>query len=237
VPLPNVPTALSLSPSGSDDTVAIQHAIDQVSLMPLRNGFRGAVVLSPGIFVCSKALSITASGVVLRGSGPLSGGTTLKLIGEPHVAITILGKEEVKVVGAVAHISQTYVPAGSHSIVLDNASGFAVGDTIRITRYTTPQWLHYMGMDKMTRDGEPQTWVGDSISTLRLVTNRDGNTLNLDVPLADSYDRQYLPAPGAEVTKATIQGRIERDGIEALHIEAPARKVAFTDELFRAVNF
>jgi len=129
------------------------------------------------------------------------------------------------------------VPAGSHSIVLDNASGFAVGDTIRITRYTTPQWLHYMGMDKMTRDGEPQTWVGDSISTLRLVTNRDGNTLNLDVPLADSYDRQYLPAQGAEVTKATIQGRIERDGIEALHIEAPARKVAFTDELFRAVNF
>ena len=237
VPLPNVPTMINLTPSGSDDSVAIQHAIDQVSLMPLRNGFRGAVVLAPGTFICTKGLGITASGVVLRGSGPLTGGTTLKLIGEPHVAITILGREEVRVVGPVAHISQAYVPAGSHSIALDNASAFVVGDTIRITRYTTPQWLHYMGMDRMMRDGEPQTWVGDSISTLRVVTNRDGNTLNLDVPLADSYDRTYLPAEGAEVTRVAIEGRIEQDGIEALHIKAPARKVAFTDELFRAVNF
>jgi len=237
VPLPSVPTVLKLAPSGTDDSVAIQHAIDQVSLMPLRNGFRGAVVLAPGTFICSKALSITTSGVVLRGSGPLAGGTTLKLTGEPHAAITVAGKEEVHSVGFAAHILQAYVPSGAHSITLDNASGFRAGDAIRITRYTTPQWLHYMGMDKMMRDGEPETWVGDSISTLRVVTGHDGNSLNLDVPVADSYDRKYLPPEGAEVTKVSIEGRIEQDGIEALHIEAPARKVAFTDELFRAVNF
>lgn len=63
------------------------------------------------------------------------------------------------------------------------------------------------------------------------------DTLNLDVPLADSYDRKYLPAEGAEVSKVAIEGRIEQDGIESLHIEAPTRKVAFTDELFRAMNF
>ncbi len=193
VPLPSVPTVLKLAPSGTDDSVAIQHAIDQVSLMPLRNGFRGAVVLAPGTFICSKALSITTSGVVLRGSGPLAGGTTLKLTGEPHAAITVAGKEEVHSVGFAAHILQAYVPSGAHSITLDNASGFRAGDAIRITRYTTPQWLHYMGMDKMMRDGEPETWVGDSISTLRVVTGHDGNSLNLDVPVADSYDRKICP--------------------------------------------
>lgn len=236
VPLPSVPTVLNLTPSGSDDSVAIQRAIDQVSSMPLKNGFRGAVALAPGTFMCSKTLSINASGVVLRGSGPLPGGTTLKLTAEPHVAITISGREQIRSLGAVAHIPLAYIPSGARSITLDNASPFAAGDTIRITRYTTPQWLRYMGMDRMVRDGEPETWVGNSISTFRVVASRDGNALHLDVPLADSYDRQYLPSEGAEVAKVAIDGRIEQDGIEALHIVAPARKVAFTDELFRAVS-
>lgn len=236
VSLPAVPTVQNLVPSGGDDSAAIQHAIDQVSSMPLRNGFRGAVFLGPGTFICGKTLSIATSGVVLRGSGPLAGGTTLELTGEPHVAITISGKEQVRSLGVVAHISQAHVPAGTLSITLDDASTFQASDTIRITRYTTPQWLHYMGMDRMVRDGKAETWVGNSISTFRVVTSRDRNTLHLDVPLADSYDRKYLPSGGAEVTKVAIDGRIEQDGMEALHIIAPARNVTFADELFRAVN-
>jgi hypothetical protein len=88
----------------------------------------------------------------------------------------------------------------------------------------------------MVRDGEPETWVGNSISTLRMVTARHENELRLDVPLTDSYDRRFLPTDGAAVTKVTITGRIEQDGIESLHIVAPARSVAFSDPLFRAVN-
>ena len=67
VALPRVPQALSLAPSGADDTAAIQHAIDQVSALPLKNGFRGAVVLVPGTFLCQGTLNVNASGVVLRG--------------------------------------------------------------------------------------------------------------------------------------------------------------------------
>jgi hypothetical protein len=234
--LPRVSAVLTVKPSGADDTVAIQHALDQVSSMPPKDGFRGAVLLAPGTFSCSATLHITASGVVLRGSGPLNGGSTLKLTGEPHVAIAISGNEEIQDLGAVAHIAELYVPSGEQSITLDNAASVAVGDIIRITRYTTPQWLHYMGMDKMVRDGEAEIWVGKSISTLRMVTARQGNELRLEVPLTDSYDRRFLPTDGAEVTKVTITGRIEQDGIESLHIVAPARSVAFTDPLFRAVN-
>jgi hypothetical protein len=234
--LPSVSAVLTVKPSGADDTAAIQQAIDQVSSMPLKDGFRGAVLLAPGTFSCSATLHIAASGVVLRGSGPVNGGTTLKLTGEPHVAIAISGNEEIQNLGAVAHIADLYVPSGAQSITLDNASSVAVGDTIRITRYATPQWLHYMGMDKMVRDGKPETWVGNSISTLRMVTARRDNELRLDVPLTDSYDRGFLQTDGAEVTKVTITGRIEQDGIESLHIVAPARSVEFTDPLFRAVN-
>lgn len=236
IPLPRVPAGPALGPSGGDDTIAIQHAIDQVSLVPLKNGFRGAVVLAAGTFLCSATLNITASGVVLRGNGPASNATILKMMGEPHVAIEVSGKQEIQGVGHAAHIVESYVPSGAQSVTLDDASSFATGDTIRITRYTTPQWLHFMGMDKMVRDGQSETWVGNSISTLRVVTNREGSELHFDVPLTDSYDRKYLPPEGAEVTKVLVRGRIEQDGIESLHIVAPGRRVAFDDPLFRAIN-
>ncbi len=236
VPLPHVPVARTVSPSGADDTAAIQHAIDEVSAMPLVHGFRGAVLLTPGIFQCSGTLTISASGVVLRGSGVMQSGTTIQMTGKPHVAIAISGQQKVQVLGSPAHITDSYVPSGSQSITLDNASSFAPGDTIRITRYTTPQWLHFMGMDNMVRDGKAETWVGNYISTIRTVTARQGNVLTLDVPLTDSYDRKYLPPEGAEVVKVAITGRIEQDGVESLHIVAPARDVAFDDPLFRAIS-
>src|SRR5688500_13091906 len=48
VAIPNVPVTRTVKPSGGeDDTVAIQAAIDEVSALPLKGGFRGAVVLAP----------------------------------------------------------------------------------------------------------------------------------------------------------------------------------------------
>jgi len=239
IPMPRVAAAGPvIAPSGDDDTAAIQTAIDQVSALPLKNGFRGAVVLAAGTFLCSGPLNITASGVVLRGNGPGPNGdpTILKMTGDPHVAIAISGNQEIQLLGSSAHVVEPYVPSGAQSITLDDASSFAPGDTIRITRYTTPQWLHFMGMDRMVRDGKAETWVGNSISTLRVITRLEANQLHLDVPLTDSYDRKYLPPEGAEVTKVALTGRIEQDGIEGLHISAPPRHVAFDDPAFRAIN-
>src|SRR5690606_32002648 len=40
-PLPNVPTVISLRPSGNDDTEQIQQAIDKLAAMPVgKEGFR-----------------------------------------------------------------------------------------------------------------------------------------------------------------------------------------------------
>lgn len=77
--LPLVPAKLTLSPTGGDDLLAIQNAIDQLTAMPLVNGFRGAVVLSANTFFVSGTININASGVVLGGSG--SGGTLIESTG------------------------------------------------------------------------------------------------------------------------------------------------------------
>jgi len=235
--LPRVRAAVTLSPSGGDDSAAIQHAIDQVSSLRLQDDTRGAVVLGPGTFHASATLRIEASGVVLRGSGTGPAGTTLELTGEPHLAVAVGGQEQIQPVGTVAHIAEGYVPSGAQSIAVDNTSEIAPGDTIRITRGVTSAWLHFMGMDHMARNGKPETWVGNSISTLRTITAREGNVLRLDVALTDSYDRQYLPPEGAAVSRVLVTGRIEQDGIEDMHIVAPARTVALSAPLFRAIRF
>jgi hypothetical protein len=237
VPLPSrLPIRTTVAPSGGDDTAAIQKAIDEVSAMPLKDGIRGVVLLKAGTFLCGEKLSIKASGVVLHGAGPTEGGTTLKLIGEPHTAIAIDGDHEEKVVGTPAHIVESYVPSGAQSITVDDGSAFAPGDSIRITRETTPKWRHLMEMDKMVRDGKAETWVGPRIATLRKVAARTGNVLTLDVPLTDSYDREYLQPEGAEVAKVEISGTIEQDAVESLHIVAPARTVSLDDPLFGAME-
>jgi len=233
VPIPpRLHIGRTVAPSGGDDSATIQKAIDEVSAMPLKDRFRGAVVLKPGTFQCSVTLKIAASGVVLHGAGPTDGGSILKLTGEPHGAIAIAGKQEVTVVGAPTHIAEPYVPSGALTITVEDGSAFAAGDTIRITRNTTDAWLHFMGMDKMIRDGKAETWVGPRIATLRAVKARKGNELTLDVPLTDSYDRAYLQPEGAEVAKVMVTGDLEQDAVEGLHIIAPARTVSLDDPLF-----
>jgi hypothetical protein len=55
----NVPVEATVKPSGGPDDIAnIQAAIDKVSAMEAVNGFRGAVLLEPGAFTCSRAISI-----------------------------------------------------------------------------------------------------------------------------------------------------------------------------------
>src|SRR5580765_4534243 len=70
VALPDVAVKQTVKPSGGeDDTAAIQAAIDSVSALKPDGKFRGAVLLEPGNFTCSRTITMPVSGVVLRGSG------------------------------------------------------------------------------------------------------------------------------------------------------------------------
>jgi hypothetical protein len=82
-----------------------------------------------------------------------------------------------------------------------------------------------MGMDILSRDGKPQTWIkaGTLINADRVVKSVAGNTITFDVPLSDSYDATYLNPPGSSVVKYTFSGRIEQVGFESVRVVAPAQ--------------
>lgn len=94
----NVPVKITLEPTGSEnDSAMIQDAINQVSAMPLdENGFRGAVLLKAGLYKIDGKLTISTSGVVLRGEDQLPaahGGTELIATAERlHSFINIKGE-------------------------------------------------------------------------------------------------------------------------------------------------
>jgi len=70
VSAPTVPAAISVRPTGGDDTELLQQAINHLSALPVReNGFRGALLLRPGRYRVAGHLEMRTGGVVLRGSG------------------------------------------------------------------------------------------------------------------------------------------------------------------------
>lgn len=242
IALPTVPVKRMVKPSGgTDDTQLIQNAIDEVSVMPLQNGFRGAIELAPGTFICSGSLILSASGVVLHGSGSGAGGTTIKMVGNDHTAI-IIGKGNTKIplgrteradssmVSATkTSITDTYVPSGSISFNVADASAMTVGDTIAIVRPVTESWVHFMRMDDLVRDEKKQTWIkaGARGITKRKIVAIAGNKLTVDIPLADSYDAQFLNPPGIMVVKVKPVARITQVGVENIHIQCPPLEIDY----------
>lgn len=258
VALPTIPVVKTVKPSGAaDETEAIQSAINEVAAMPLKNGFRGAVLLEPGTYICSNSIAIVTNGIVLRGSG--TNETTIQMTGRRHVAIrTGFGfgggrgrryrraenpdEEGLSQTNAVAmaqtFIADPYVPSGAKTFTVASAKGFAVGDTIEIRRPITAAWVHFMNMDTLTRNGRPQTWIRTNtvIPIERRIARISGNKITLDVPLSDSFDSKYLNPPGTVVAKIAPPRRLTHIGIEDLHIESPLQRVNHTQELYTAVR-
>lgn len=237
VALPIVPTIITVKPlPGVDATRSIQDAIDAVAAMPLKNGFRGAVQLATGTFTCKGTITISASGIVLRGSGSGAGGTTIMMEGSKHSAIIISNRGSFKNSGSEkrsnavsAKITDAYVPSGAATFTVDNASSFSVGDIIAIQRPVTDSWVHFIGMDNLVRDGKPQTWIGKSRSELaeRKIIAISGNRISINIPLPDSYNAAYLNPPGTIVRKISTDQRITQVGIENFHIQCPPLDIAY----------
>ncbi len=225
VKLPTVPVKKTVSPSGGDDTAAIQAAINEVSQGELRDGFRGAVLLARGIFHCSQPLTIQASGVVLRGSGSAADGTTIQMSGSPHLCFSIGGDGAAKAVGTPVAITDAYVPSGTFSFHVSHADSFKSGDTVLINRPATPAWVKFMGMDTLVRNGKAEHWVSGEMHTERAIKKISGNEITLDVPLADSFDAKYLNPPGGSVVKCDLSARLTQIGVEQLRIVSPPQAV------------
>lgn len=236
VQIPDVPVKITLSAKAGDNTDAIQQAIDRVSEMKPEKGFRGAVLLRPGTYDCSRELLIRAGGVVLRGSGSGVDGTILNMTGAPHTCLVLRGTPEVKMTGSPAQISDSYVPSGSDSFGLTNVSGLTVGDTVQIIRPVTESWVHFMGMDHLVRDGKKQTWITGEIATERIIRAISGKQVSVDVPLTDSFDSKYLNPPGTSLVKISTSGEIGQIGVENLRIVSPEQSGTINERQHKAIT-
>ena len=235
VAFPDVPVKKTVRPlgNGADDTKSIQAAIDDVAALPMKNGFHGAVLLDPGVYFCSKAIKISVSGIVLRGSGSEGKNASILMMnGEgKYPAININPDNTQDNASSNAKnphttIADYYVPSGTKTFNVASAEGFSAGDIIRISRPTTKEWVHFMGMDDLVRNGAPQTWLGLGRQSIhiRRIAAINGKTVTLDVPLSDSYDSQYFSNGSVEVLR--IAGNepvmpLSQVGIEHLRIKCP----------------
>jgi hypothetical protein len=228
VAIPTVPVAVTIGPSGGDDTAAIQAALDMVARQPPVGGIRGAVLLKAGNYRASGTLSISASGVVLRGSGAGAGGTLIDLTDKSHVFLTIHGGGARTTTGPKVTVTDDYVPSGARSFTVSDASAFKVGDAVVIGRPVTAAWIQLLGMDKLVRDGGQQTWLSTNYvhTWERTITALAGNQVTLDVPLSDSFDGKYVKPPGGSMQKYSFDGRISEVGLEDFKITAPKRTAA-----------
>ncbi len=247
VALPVAPVRQRVQPSGGDDTAAIQAAIDAVSAINPQDGFRGAVLLTPGTYTCSGTITIRAGGVTLRGSGSGTTGTavtTIRLAGRPHTAIVVRGpgargrRSDGDRPAAGTTITDAYVPSGATAFTVADPTGFSVGDTIAIRRPVTEAWIRFMQMHDLVRDGRPQTWIraGNTTTTERTIIAVSGKTITVDVPLSDSFDAKYLNPPGTAVVKTGPSTLISQVGVEHLHIESPPQEISHSQSHFTAMR-
>lgn len=217
-PLPVVPLKVTISPVAGDNVANLQNAINQVSAMPLdANGFRGAVLLNPGVYPLSNTITISASGVVLRGSGNATNGTILRATApNQYTLVEITGSGSASTVSGTTHnITNNYVPVGARSFFVDSASGLSVGDHVFVRRVATTNWIHDLGMDLLGPPPDvPWTPSGYNIDSDRIITHLEGNHVFVDWPIACAIDANYT---NGTIRKFTWSGRIQNAGIEHLY--------------------
>ncbi|KAH6880008.1 hypothetical protein B0T10DRAFT_464126 [Thelonectria olida] len=228
ISLPSVGTPSVTIPSpkkSSDDmTPAIQDAIDTLAL---HGG--GIVKLPSGRLAITAGIQIR-SNVIVTGSGTGSSATTLVLKRRPSKPVFTLGKlgfAEKAEFGFRSKITNSYVPVGSSTVTVKDSSGFAVGQTVYISRATTESWIRYNGMINMQQNGQAQTWLQDktkpekvnqkimSPNTIKAV---NGKQITFQMPLTDSLDLKYMKPEVWAYTSPELSSEM---GLQNLGIEVP----------------
>ncbi len=217
VALPNVPVVATVEPtSDGDDTARLQAVIDALSTRPSNaDGFRGAILFKKGEYRIATTLHIRASGIVLRGEGNDEKGTRFIATGTGKRTLVVFsgtGKPQ-EIDGTRQFITTDYVPVGSRTFEIENASHFAIGDPIMVHRPSTAKWISTLGMDRIEhkeglRQWEPGTY---DFHFDRTITHIEGNRITIDAPLGNAIEREY---GGGSVYKYEFEGRIEQVGME-----------------------
>jgi hypothetical protein len=223
-PIPRVPARVTVAPAEGDDGERIQRAIDHVASLPARDdGFRGAVLLLPGRFEVAGQIRITASGVVLRGSGATEGGTTIVATGldrRPLLKILGNGRSE-RSSDDEFYFYDSYVPVGSRHWNLGAGPKLKAGQTVWVANGISESFIHEIGADAFGVG-----WRPDGIAWDRVVARVDGDIATLDAPVTMGLTNVH----GTLLTPYKWPRRIENVGVEDLALESDYRRDQSHDE-------
>ncbi len=221
-----------------DATKYIQTALDYVASLPLdANGFRGAVLLQKGNYELYGQLRITASGVVLRGSGINE--TTLVGAGTGRLAlIKIIGKNNIPKDLFGLRITDAYVSVNALSFHVDSSILIKEhSNKIIIRRPSTNNWIATLGTDIFGGGISALGWKpGDrDLFFDRTITKINGTTITIDAPITTALDSTY---GGATIYFYNDDKRINNCGIENMHCISTFDKSNLKDEDHRwnAIN-
>ncbi|HEY6505374.1 MAG TPA: DUF6298 domain-containing protein [Chitinophagaceae bacterium] len=239
-PIPDVPVKIVVPVTKGDATLRIQSALDYVAGLPVdAKGFRGAVLLQKGIYEVAGQLRITASGVVLRGSGMGTNGTTITGTGTGRqTLIKILGKNDIPKDLAGLKITDRYVPVNATSFHVDSSILIKqYSNKIIIRRPSTKEWIAALGTEIFGGGISALGWKpGDrDLFFDRTITKIEGTIITIDAPLTTAIDSAY---GGGSVYFYQGNGRINNAGIENLRCVSAYNKSNLKDEDHRwnAIN-
>ncbi|HEU5080756.1 MAG TPA: DUF6298 domain-containing protein [Opitutaceae bacterium] len=236
VPLPQVPTRVTVTPAPGDATARVQAAIDEVAALPAdARGFRGAVELAPGRYEFAGRLRIAASGVVLRGAGSGEGSDATVLVanGIDRRALILVraprdktrtdsnGKSRRVSAEGERAITDERVAVGATDIHVSDTAGIAVGTCITILRPATKEWIHALGMD--VAPGRQQfTWkpAAFTLRWTRTVVTVDGKKLTLDAPLTTALETRFGGGRVVLANAASTAEELTQVGVEHLRCES-----------------
>ena len=232
-----------------DATNRIQSALDYVASLPLDpNGFRGAVLLGPGIHSVAGSLVIKASGIVLRGSGidkgnsnsistsigngtgnsfgngidnssgNIIGGTILLASGQDRRNFITISGVNDMTCSAELKITDPYVPVNAMQFHVSGAS-FKSGDRVRIHRPSTAGWIKTLGCDHF---GGGITSLGWKPGEKDLFWDRNITSVDGSLVKIDAPLTTALDSSfgGGTVSLVKWPGRIDHAGIENMLIRS-----------------
>ncbi|HYF61444.1 MAG TPA: carbohydrate-binding protein, partial [Herpetosiphonaceae bacterium] len=221
--LPNVPAVQTLGPASGDNTARIQQALDAIgNRTPDANGFRGALLLSPGRYAINGTLRINKSGVVLRGSGDGSDPATSTILAgvgnTPHQRTLVIvgnGDSTPWTAGSATNVTDQFVQVGSRTINVADPSRFSVGQEVIVRHPSSQAWINAVSGGGVVSDA---WWAAGSldITWTRRVTRIAGTALTLDAPVFNHLDRALAQATVAPVSNRNIIGNA---GLESLRID------------------
>ena len=237
-PIPTIDVKVVVPVKAGDATLRIQSALDYVASLPAdANGFRGAVLLQKGTYEVFGQLRITASGVVLRGSG--INATTIVGAGTGRLAlIKIIGKKTISTEMTGLKVTDAYVPVNAISFHVDQAINVKDhSNKIIIRRPSTANWINLLGTDHFGGGITAIGWKPGERDLFfhRTITKIEGNTVYIDVPLTTALDTTY---GGATIYFYNNDGRINNCGVENIKLISTYDKTNPKDEDHRwnAIN-